>query len=237
MPPCWTRDPTLPRTCIYTLNVCPIRPLFSPHLSLSTSLPSLSFFYLFLSVYPSLSFSLSFSHRQQWQWFGAVDGASPARGAGSAAVSDQVYQEGASVSLSGLQERMSGCWDYPNHSSTIIMLYIDMNYSNNFSFFYLSWAGVPQWDGRRGDIQIHLFSVLSSRRLVKTSSLDPPLFCPKTKINNSRLSNIMSNTPPNFLSFAFRLLLQNTARRIYDPDSLRPQMQPHTLTSCSTHLT
>lgn len=217
-----------------------------PHLAsfFSSSFPlyitSLSFFLLFLPVCLSIPFflSLSFSDRQQRQWFGVVNGASPARRAGSAAGSDQVHQEGASVSLSGLQECTSGCWDDPNHSATVIMLNIDMNYSIISLFFYLSWEGVPQWDGWWGDVQVHLFSVLSPRRLVKTISplRTLPPFCRKTKMYYPRQSNII-NTPPNSPSSFSLALLQNTAQQIYDPDSLNPQMQPHTLTSCSTHLT
>lgn len=53
---------------------------------------------------------------------------------------------------------------------SITVLYIDLNYSKN-NFFILSWAGVSQWNGWWGDIQDHLFSVLSPRRLdIKTIS-------------------------------------------------------------------
>lgn len=69
---------------------------------------------LFFSLLLLLSFLLSVlsihrSNRQQRQRPGALHGAAPARGPGPTAGSDQVHQEGASVSLQRLQERMSVC--------------------------------------------------------------------------------------------------------------------------------
>lgn len=77
-------------------NCCPILLSFP-------SSPVLVLLFLFsLPVCGSIPFSLFCSHRQQRQRPGAVHGAPPAGGAGPAAGSDQVHQEGTAVVVSRL---------------------------------------------------------------------------------------------------------------------------------------
>lgn len=92
---------------------------------LSLPLPPSLLFLLPVCLSIPFSVSLSSSHRQQRQWSGAVDRASPAGGAGPAAGSDQVHQEGASVSVSRLQECTSSscrCRHHPNCFAIITIL-------------------------------------------------------------------------------------------------------------------
>ena len=161
-------------------------PPSSPFLSASFPLPAypLSLFLSFLplTVYlsiPFLSLSLSFSHRQQRQWSGAVDGASPAGGAGPAAGSDQVHQEGAAVSLSRLQERTSVCPDLLLCSDSITMLYIDLNYSDICAFLcllLLSRSVPVEWLMRRHSRRSILSSFPKEVRHLKQFLLSCPFF-------------------------------------------------------------
>lgn len=124
VPPCCS---FLPLLYIFLLNILtptPTRPVTNRLSVTYASHPFLSFDlhphtqclsnppYFFSPPFCSLSSCLSIhpSNRQQWQRPGALHGAAPARGAGPAAGSDQVHQEGATVSLQRLQERMSVCW-------------------------------------------------------------------------------------------------------------------------------
>lgn len=110
------------------------------HLSLSLRHSSFSLslcpFSLVSCLSTPFSLSLSCSHRQQWQWFGAVNRAAPARGAGPAPGSDQVHQERASVSLQRFQERMSDIDSCRNilYCSTPFPCFIDLTYSNIYLF-------------------------------------------------------------------------------------------------------
>lgn len=171
-------------TCIHTLNVRQILPVFLSSFSSLSSCPS-----------------IHRSNRQQWQWPGALHGAAPARGAGPAAGSDQVHQEGASVSLQRLQERMS-VWRLLTVPDSPCKLIIQRS---NISF--LPWAGVSQWNGGWGDIQDHLFSVLSPRRSEILSSLNSLSFsdltfqhCSKSKIKKSAFPSCVVGTVNILLS-------------------------------------
>lgn len=144
--PVWPTPPWV-LTCIRTLNVCQILPVFSLLLLLS----------FLLSVSASLppSFSPSVCLKQTAVtviWSSPRCGTSPK---GWTSCRLRPSSPGRSFNLSTEASRTYVC---------LLAAQSAQFWSYCVNIFFLPWAGVSQWNGGWRDIQDHLFSVLSPRR-------------------------------------------------------------------------